>query len=217
MAEVNAAQVCAIVAGPAATCNTDTVCVPVHLNTDTVCVPVHTDTVCVPVLCAIIRRRHCAAMRARGSGCKRRPLHLDAGEETEVEDCQCILLRLCSFAVSPTPIPDRHAQALPPGTRRRARSDVYRWSRRLREPKRGRGCRLCQTLIGALHTDLMHQELGLVVPGQGYGGDQGHAVFERDMSFGVRGRPRSSVSDAGASERGVSPHGAVGEERFSVP
>ena len=37
-------------------------------------------------------------MRARGSGCKRRPLHLDAGEETEVEDCQCILLRLCSFS-----------------------------------------------------------------------------------------------------------------------
>jgi hypothetical protein len=33
--------------------------------------------------------------------------------------------------------------------------------------KRCRGRRLCQTLIGALHTDLMDQELGLVVSRQG--------------------------------------------------
>ena len=46
-----------------------------------------------------------AAKRARGSVCKRRPLHLGAGEESEVEDCRdearpAAPLQLCGLAHS---------------------------------------------------------------------------------------------------------------------
>ena len=61
-----------------------------------------------------------------------------------------------------------------------------------------------------------HQFFCVVQCGAGAwcGGDRRHAVFEFDMSFGVRGHPRSSV-DAAASEREAVPHGTVSEGRGS--
>jgi hypothetical protein len=53
--------------------------------------------------------------------------------------------------------------------------------------------------------------------GASCGGDQGHAIFERDMSCGVGGHTDISVSDPQATERDAAPHGTVGGGRGSLP
>jgi len=49
------------------------------------------------------------------------------------------------------------------------------------------------------------------------GGDQRHAVFEGEMSCGVRGHTDSFVSVPQASERDAAPHRTVGGGRGSLP